>query len=188
MLHLCFFFVIKSKCVHLWLYIKGRDLFVCICGFNGTNGTEALVCARAVVTDNSSNEHSVISKATHFRVGSPFNTNKQNEYSATQLKRFHLLQVCLYRETFQKLTFRWCMSRIYRGISDLTAYTAGTKAHIRFISDLFPHMNEAWNRSENIGIHVTFSCLHGRRPYPICVTCEDKIGIGSLEPCSVMRP
>ncbi len=26
----------KSKCVHRWLYIKGRDMFVCIlfCGFN----------------------------------------------------------------------------------------------------------------------------------------------------------
>ncbi len=93
-----------------------------------------------------------------------------------------LLQRCFicYRyvstpEMFKKnLTFQWRRSCIYRGISDLTAYTTGANAHIQFISNLFPHMNEAWNRSENIRIHVTFSCLHGRGPYPICATWEEK--------------
>ncbi len=113
------------------------------------------------------------------------NTNERNEYSATLLEIFHLLQVCLYCEMFQKLTFRWRRSRIYRGISDLSAYRAGANARVWFISDLFLHMNEAWNRSENIGVHVTFSCLRGRGPYPICATWEEKIGIGSLELCSV---
>ncbi len=63
---------------------------------------------------------------------------------------FHLLQVCLYRNMLKKTARIW------------------------FISDLFPHMNEAWNRSENIGIHVIFSCLHSRGPYPICATREEK--------------
>jgi len=36
---------------------------------------------------------------------------------------------------------------------------ADSNAHILFISDLFPLMNEALNRSENIGIHVLFSCV-----------------------------
>ncbi len=49
---------------------------------------------------------------------------------------------------------------VYRGISELSTYTAGANACIRFISDLFPHMNEAWNRSENIWrIHVNFFCF-----------------------------
>ncbi len=30
-----------------------------------------------------------------------------------------------------------------QGRSDLAAYTAGANTHIRFVSDLFPHMNEA---------------------------------------------
>ncbi len=107
-----------------------------------------------------------------------FNTNEQNEYSATQLEMFHLLQVCLYREMFKKRTFLWRRSRIYRGISDVSAYTAGANAHIQFISDLFPHMN--WPE-----IHVNFYCLHSRRLYPICATWEEKFGIGSLELCSV---
>ncbi len=52
-------------------------------------------------------------------------------------------------------------------------------AHIRFISDLFPHMNEAWIRSRYIRMHAFFSCLHCHRTDPICVTYEQKIGIGS---------
>ncbi len=68
-----------------------------------------------------------------------FNTNKQNEYSATQLEMYHLLQVYLYHKMLQKLIFRWRRIRIYRAISDLTAFTAGANARIRFISDLFPH-------------------------------------------------
>ncbi len=34
-------------------------------------------------------------------------------------------------------------------------------------------------------IHVNVYCLHGRGLYPICATWEEKIGIGSLELCSV---
>ncbi len=54
----------------------------------------------------------------------------------------------------------------------MTDYTAGASARIRFISALFPHMNEAWNRLEKI--HAIFSCLHGRGRYPICATWEKK--------------
>ncbi len=100
-------------------------------------------------------------------------TNKKNTL-VTQLEMFHLLQVCLYHEMFQKLTFRWRRSCIYRGISDLTAYTAGVNARIRFISDLCPHMNEAWNRSENIRIHVNCSCINCRGPYSTCATWEEQ--------------
>ncbi len=46
-------------------------------------------------------------------------------------------------------------------------------------------MNEAWNRSENNRIHVTFYCLHGRGPHPICATWEEKNWIGSLDLCSL---
>lgn len=38
----------------------------------------------------------------------------------------------------------------------MSTYTADTNAHIRFISHLFLHMNEAWNRSENILILLLF--------------------------------
>ncbi len=62
------------------------------------------------------------------------------------------------------------------GISDLPAYTAGANAHIRFISDYFPHMNEARNRSENIGIHVGFFFLITRL-WVICCLCH----IGGIE-------
>ncbi len=49
-----------------------------------------------------------------------FNTNKWNEYSATQLEMFHLWQVCLYLKMFKKLTFQWRRSRIYMEKPDLT--------------------------------------------------------------------
>ncbi len=152
-------------------------MFVCIlfCGFNGTNGTEALVCARAVVTDNSSNEHSAWFQKQHISASDHllFNTNEQNEYSVTQLEMFHLLHVCIPKCLKKTLLLNY-VGVAFRGISDLSAYTAGANARIRFISDLFPHMNEAWNRSENIGIHAIFSCLHSRGPYPICATWEEK--------------
>ncbi len=84
-------------------------MFVCILfwGFHGTNWTEALVCAWDVVTDNSSNKHSAWFQKQHISVSDRllFNTNERNEYSATQLEMFHFLQVCLYHEMFQKLTF-----------------------------------------------------------------------------------
>ncbi len=73
-------------------------------------------------------------------------------------------------------------NHIDRGISDLSAYMADANAHIRVISDLFPHMNKARNRSENIGIHALFSCLHVRGSFPICAMWEEKIRIGLLEP------
>ncbi len=62
--------------------------------------------------------------------------------------------------------------------SDLPVYMTVALAHIWFISDLLPHMNEAWNRSRNIQMHVFFllSCsLHGHRTHPISVTYEKKI-------------
>ncbi len=77
----------------------------------------------------------------------------------------HLLQVSLYHDMFKKKTFQIRRSRIYREISDLSAYTAGANSHIRFISDLFLHMNEAWNQSEDIGINVI--CLHGLQTYTV---------------------
>ncbi len=40
----------------------------------------------------------------------------------------------------------------------LTGQYPDANASIRFISDLFPHMNEAWNQSENVGIRVLYSC------------------------------
>ncbi len=40
----------------------------------------------------------------------------------------------------------------------------------RHISDLFPHMNEAWIRSRYIRMYAFFSCLHCHRTDPICVT------------------
>ncbi len=48
------------------------------------------------------------------------------------------------------------------------------------------YMNEAWNWSENIGIHAIFFLL--TRSWAITDLCHmggKKIGIGSLEPCSV---
>ncbi len=112
-----------------------------------------------------------------------FNTNKRNVYSATQLEMFNLF--CRYVCTAKRI-FQWRRSPFYRERYDLTAYTADANARIRFISDLFPHMNETWNRSENIGIRAIFfpaytvvghvrSVPHGRK----------NIGIWSLEPCSV---
>ncbi len=56
-------------------------MFVCIlfCGFNGTNGTETLVCAQAV-THNSSNEHSAWFQKQHISASDRllFNTNERN--------------------------------------------------------------------------------------------------------------
>ncbi len=56
-------------------------MFVCIlfCGINVTNGTETLVCARATVTDNSSNEHSAWFQKQHISVSDRllFNTNEE---------------------------------------------------------------------------------------------------------------
>ncbi len=63
--------------------------------------------------------------------------------------------------------------------SDLPVYMTVALAHIRFISDLFPHMNEARIRSRYIRMHAFFSRLHCHRTDPICVTYEQKIGIGS---------
>ncbi len=75
------FLEIKSKRVREWLYIKGRDMFVCIlfCGFNATNDSEALVRARAV-SDNSSNEHSAWFQKQHISASDRllFNTNELN--------------------------------------------------------------------------------------------------------------
>lgn len=74
------------------------------------------------------------------------------------------------------LLFQWPTARTDWGISDLSAYMSDANACIRFISDLFQHMNKAWNWSENIVIHVLFSCLHAHGSYLICATGEEKIG------------
>lgn len=64
------------------------------------------------------------------------------------------------------------------GISDLSTYMADENAHIWFISDLFIHMNEAWNIESicffpaYILVGHIWSVPHGRK----------KIGVGSLEP------
>lgn len=62
--------------------------------------------------------------------------------------------------------FQWRTTCIDWGISDLSTNMADTNAHIQFVSDLFLHMKEAWNRS--IGIYVCFTCLHICGAYPIC--------------------
>ncbi len=52
---------------------KSRDMFVCIlyCAFNGMNGTEGLICARAIIPDNSNKFHrQIVFYSTH--------TNKMN--------------------------------------------------------------------------------------------------------------
>ncbi len=67
---------------------------------------------------------------------------------------------------------------VYRGISELSTYTAGANACIRFISDLFPHewgLKPIREYSENpCDFLIFFSCLHSRGSYPICVTWEEK--------------
>ncbi len=80
----------------------------------------------------------VISKAT-FQHQIAFYLTQTNEINTLLLN-----QRCIngYRyvcttKCCKNVTFRWRRSRIYRGRSDLTAYMAGTNAHIRFISDLF---------------------------------------------------
>ncbi len=157
--HLCFL-VIKTKCVHQWLYIKGRDMFVCIlfCGFNGTNGTEALVCAQAAVTDNSSNEHSAWFQKQHISELDRLLLNKQTKlilcYSTRDVSFVtgmsvprNVLKKKLFNDVGVAFTGEYLICPLTRQVQN---------ARIRFISDLFPHMNEAWNRSENIGIHVIF--------------------------------
>ncbi len=63
--------------------------------------------------------------------------------------------------------------------SDLPVYMTVALAHIRFISDLF----HIWMRPESdLAISECmrfFSRLHCHRTDPICVTYEQKIGIGS---------
>ncbi len=102
--------------------------------------------ARLCASHNHWQQHSTWFQKQHISASERllFNTNERNEYSATQLEMFHLLQAYLYRKMFQKRTFRWRRSRIYGGISDLTAYTAGVNARIRFIPDYF----HIWMRPE----------------------------------------
>ncbi len=49
----------------------------------------------------------------------------------------------------------------------------------RHISDLSPHMNEARIRSRYIRMHAFYPCSRRHRTYPIRVTYEHKIRIGS---------
>lgn len=49
-------------------------------------------------------------------------------------------------------------------------------ADIRFISDLFPHMKAAQDRKFKYLIPCAFVLLHVRNTYPICATCEEKVG------------
>jgi len=57
------------------------------------------------------------------------------------------------------LLFQWCMIPIDRGISDLSIYMDSTNTHIRFTPDLFLQINEAWTRSENIGVCLFFQLI-----------------------------
>lgn len=84
--------------------------------------------------------------------------------------------------------FQYQMIHIDRWISDLPAYTADANAHIRFTSNLFTHMNEDWNWSEFIGIHVIY--FRPTSTWALSHLChmkdkKKKIQIGSLEPCNV---
>ncbi len=107
----------------------------------------------------------VISKAIKRQIA--FYLTQTNEMNSL-LEMCHLLQVCLYREIFQKLTFRWRRSRIHRRISDVSAYTA-VQMHKSDSYLIYFHMNET-DRNP-----CDFFCLRGRGPDPICVTWEDKI-------------
>lgn len=81
--------------------------------------------------------------------------------------------------------FKWRSTRIDRWISDLTAYIPNANAHLWFILDLFPHMNET---DLKILKSLCFSCLCNHESCLICATDNKKIYInliGSLEPCSV---
>lgn len=66
-----------------------------------------------------------------------------------------------------------------------SVYTTDALAEIWFISDLTPHIQEAWIQSDNNWFHILFFCLHVHVTDQICATWEEKIGPGSLEPCSV---
>ncbi len=98
----------------------------------------------------------------HFSVRSPFIEHKRMKrilcYSTREVS---LLQVCLYRKTFNKTHFDDV------GVTFTGEYhgTAGTNARTRFISDLFPHMKGNWSE--------ICSCLHSRGSYPICATWEE---------------
>ncbi len=67
--------------------------------------------------------------------------------------------------------------------------TRKAQMHIWFISDLFPHMNEAWNRSDNIGIDAIFPAYtvvghvpHGREENQnrVTWTMQCKCGLNDL--------
>ncbi len=75
------------------------------------------------------------------------------------------LYVCTAKCKKTKLTFQWCHN--YRGISDVSSYTAGANARCFHI----------WMRPEtDLRISESmrfFSWLHGRGPFPICATWEE---------------
>ncbi len=163
------------------LGVTSHLLFVCVC-------VCVCVCERESVVSPS------ISEQNHS--GDCFNPRWKNNpwqqcKSSPVLQENHRLgnpackSVHLSQHQSPLLFFQWCMARIHWGTSNLSAYMADANARIQFISDLFPHTNEAWNQSENIGIHMLFSCLHVHESYPICATWEQNIGIWSLEQCNI---
>ncbi len=90
-------------------------------------------------------------------------TNTWNEYSATQIERFHCYRwVIVTGMSVPKMFNKTHFDDI--GVVFTGEYhgTAGTNARSRFISDLFPHMKGNWSE--------IFSCLHSRGSYPICAT------------------
>ncbi len=143
----------------LWLkpnaFISDCISWACVCAFYFVVSMERTGQKRAL---------RVISKAIKRQIA--FYLTQTNEINSL-LEMCHLLQVCLYREIFQKLTFRWRRSRIHRRISDVSAYTA-VQMHI---SDSYLIYFHIWMKP--IVIHVTFSAyaVVGQ----ICVTWEDKI-------------
>ncbi len=154
-------------------------MFVCIlfCGFNGTNGTESLVWQQQQLALG------VISKSTqhHFL----FNTNKQNEYSATQLERFHLLPVYVCTAKCYKNTLFDDVGVTFIGGYPICPLTRQAQMHVSDSYLIFSTYEWGLKPIWEYRNPCDFSCLHGRGPYPICATWEDKIRFGSLEPCSV---
>ncbi len=67
----------------------------------------------------------------------------------------------------------------------LAGHTQSDMTRIRFILDVFPHMDEAWIGSWNLRFHVFFHCLHVHGTDPIYARWEAKTRFGPLEPCSV---
>lgn len=152
-------------------------MFVCIlfCGFNGTT-----VLKRSSVHEPSSDYSSTFQHQIIFYLT---RTNKWILCYSTRDVSFVTGMSVQQNVLKKKLTFQWRRSRIYRGRSDLITYMAGANARIRFI---YFHI---WMRPE-----TDLRILESMRFFPAYTVMghirsvphgRKKIGIGSLEPCSV---